>query len=507
MKLGKLDKIFEDQKKTLIKVKLNSDPAKKENTYTGYLVTEEPTTQPKTGVLGTIANATRSLGRGFQKAQEFTRGVKAFGHGDLSQLKGLGEYFLNKILDKSTDKIELFGKTGYDIVYLNDPELLIKLESYAKSKTQPKESFEIQFDKAMSEVLEEKKRNKRSQKNRRKRRRLAKRADTRLNPINTSLIPIKRPSKTERLMKNVTPNPYALPKGGPDLEVMPPDNKAALPQPEQEPYNLEQEVQSQPTEPIQRELSLKGGVPTFGGTPPPPKEPGVTEPPADETYELFKPDMMRFKIGKSKRYATSDVFVLTPDDPTLKELFSKYNIQMVTCARPYSQNSITDTIQNNLTVYFYMDNENIIPELTTTGLKYVYDKAKHGYVVNSGIEIKDGMDLSKIQSLLLVDPINYNVLSINGQKHLITFRLKAGAKLANLDGHQKASILNTITKKTSGKPARTNAICTGYYVTNSAGQSIVASTLGHGTYAVDLAKLKIEFPQETQAAPAAQPTT
>ena len=41
MKHGKLDKIFEEQEK-LIKVKLSSDPVKKDKSYEGYLVNETP---------------------------------------------------------------------------------------------------------------------------------------------------------------------------------------------------------------------------------------------------------------------------------------------------------------------------------------------------------------------------------------------------------------------------------------------------------------------------------
>jgi len=57
MKQGKLDKIFEEQEK-LIKVKLSSDPVKKDKPYEGYLVNEMPKAELKMeGLLSTIGKA------------------------------------------------------------------------------------------------------------------------------------------------------------------------------------------------------------------------------------------------------------------------------------------------------------------------------------------------------------------------------------------------------------------------------------------------------------------
>ena len=57
MKHGKLDKIFEEQEK-LIKVKLSSDPVKKDKSYEGYLVNETPKAELKMeGLLNTIGKA------------------------------------------------------------------------------------------------------------------------------------------------------------------------------------------------------------------------------------------------------------------------------------------------------------------------------------------------------------------------------------------------------------------------------------------------------------------
>ena len=101
MKLDKLEKIFEEQQK-LIQVTLSSDPAKKNKKYIGFLVNEQPATEPKikTGVLGKAAQAAKSVGNTFNTLNKLNQGLSDISKGDLSVLEKIGNWYLEKLLDK-----------------------------------------------------------------------------------------------------------------------------------------------------------------------------------------------------------------------------------------------------------------------------------------------------------------------------------------------------------------------------------------------------------------------
>jgi len=93
MKLGKLDKIFEQQEQ-MIKVKLKSDPVKKDKSYEGFLVNETPKAELKMeGLLSTIGKAQSWLANKNAK-------LKQLSTGDLTSLGG------NKKKKKSKQKVK-----------------------------------------------------------------------------------------------------------------------------------------------------------------------------------------------------------------------------------------------------------------------------------------------------------------------------------------------------------------------------------------------------------------
>ena len=74
MKLGKLDKIFEQQEQ-MIKVKLKSDPVKKDKSYEGFLVNETPKAELKMeGLLSTIGKAQSWLANKNAKLKQISTG-------------------------------------------------------------------------------------------------------------------------------------------------------------------------------------------------------------------------------------------------------------------------------------------------------------------------------------------------------------------------------------------------------------------------------------------------
>ena len=143
MIFGKLNKVFEDQYKTLPlkKVRLKTDPKFDKLPYEGYILAEAPAPAPapapvaaaaaanppgksKSGVAGsflkTVAGAYEGLKSGAQKFKEF-------GQGNISVLAELmgeyGERLLRSALDKSTFKLSKFGEKGFNTGYIlkDDP--------------------------------------------------------------------------------------------------------------------------------------------------------------------------------------------------------------------------------------------------------------------------------------------------------------------------------------------------------------------------------------------------
>ena len=143
MIFGKLNKVFEDQYKTLPlkKVRLKTDPKFDKLPYEGYILAEAPAPAPapapvaaaaaanppgksKSGVAGSfltkVAGAYEGLKSGAQKFKEL-------GQGNISVLAELmgeyGERLLRSALDKSTFKLSKFGEKGFNTGYIlkDDP--------------------------------------------------------------------------------------------------------------------------------------------------------------------------------------------------------------------------------------------------------------------------------------------------------------------------------------------------------------------------------------------------
>lgn len=132
MIFGKLNKVFEDQYKTLPlkKVRLKTDPKFDKLPYEGYILAEAPiptgpgipTAAPKLppGKAGRflkgVAGAYEGLKSGAQKFKEFGQGNISV----LAEIMGAyGEKLLQSALDKSTLKLSLFGEKGYTTGYIS----------------------------------------------------------------------------------------------------------------------------------------------------------------------------------------------------------------------------------------------------------------------------------------------------------------------------------------------------------------------------------------------------
>ena len=141
MIFGKLNKVFEDQYKTLPlkKVRLKTDPKFDKLPYEGYILAEAPiptgpgipTAAPKLppgkslaskagGFLTKVDKAYTGIKSGAQKFKEFGQGNISV----ITEIMGAyGEKLLQSALDKSTLKLSLFGKKGYTTGYIpkDDP--------------------------------------------------------------------------------------------------------------------------------------------------------------------------------------------------------------------------------------------------------------------------------------------------------------------------------------------------------------------------------------------------
>ena len=137
MIFGKLNKVFEDQYKTLPlkKVRLKTDPKFDKLPYEGYILAEAPiptgpgipTAAPKLppgkslaskagGFLTKVDKAYTGIKSGAQKFKEFGQGNISV----ITELMGAyGEKLLQSALDKSTLKLSLFGKKGYNTGYIS----------------------------------------------------------------------------------------------------------------------------------------------------------------------------------------------------------------------------------------------------------------------------------------------------------------------------------------------------------------------------------------------------
>ena len=374
MKLDKLEKIFEEQQK-LIQVTLSSDPAKKNKKYIGFLVNEQPATEPKikTGVVGKAAQAAKSVGNAYNTLTKLNQGFSDISKGDLSVLEKIGNWYLEKLFDKQTSKVSLFGKKGYDIVLLNDQDILSKLNNYTYTPkgTKVKEGF-----------------------------------------VN----------KIEKVIKL-----FEQPQG----EINFPD------------------------------------IPS-----PAPKKAKVIK---------FTSKNMYFKVGKSTRYNAVDMYLLTPMKTEVSNKLKELGIKMVALAKTFSGDAVT----NEITIYFYYDNNNVIPRLTTTGLKIAFDKNYNAYVVGARIRIDTGIDTTKFKNLLVVDN-NFDIIRVFARQRKVTFRINMSSTMQNLPEEFKEEYYKLYTKQQGGYTIYGNI--TGTYAVNAYGQSV-----GGNVFYVDTSTIQVNY--------------
>jgi len=374
MKLDKLEKIFEEQQK-LIQVTLSSDPAKKNKKYIGFLVNEQPATEPKikTGVMGKAAQAAKSVGNAYNTLTKLNQGFSDISKGDLSVLEKIGNWYLEKLFDKQTSKVSLFGKKGYDVVLLNDLDILSKLNNYTYTPkgTKVKEGF-----------------------------------------VN----------KIEKVIKL-----FEQPQG----EINFPD------------------------------------IPS-----PAPKKAKVIK---------FTSKNMYFKVGKSTRYNAVDMYLLTPMKTDVSNRLKELGIKMVALAKTFSGDAVT----NEITIYFYYDNNNVIPRLTTTGLKIAFDKNYNAYVVGARIKIDTGIDTTKFKNLLVVDN-NFDIIRVFARQHKVTFRINMSSTMQNLPEEFKEEYYKLYTKQQGGYTVYGNI--TGTYAVNAYGQSV-----GGNIFYVDTSTIQVNY--------------
>lgn len=134
MIFGKLNKVFEDQYKTLPlkKVRLKTDPKFDKLPYEGYILAEAPAPVAAANPPGkSLASKAGSFMKGVAGAYEGLKSgaqkFKELGQGNISVLAEImgayGEKLLQSALDKSTLKLSLFGKKGYSTGYIlrDDP--------------------------------------------------------------------------------------------------------------------------------------------------------------------------------------------------------------------------------------------------------------------------------------------------------------------------------------------------------------------------------------------------
>ena len=402
MKLDKLEKIFEEQQK-LIQVTLSSDPAKKNKKYIGFLVNEQPATdeQPatepkiKTGVLGKAAQAAKSVGNTFNTLNKLNQGLSDISKGDLSVLEKIGNWYLEKLLDKQTSKVSLFGKKGYDVILLNDKDILSKLNSYTYTPKNPKvkEGF--------------------------------------VNKIEKVIKLFEQPGEQLDFLSNIIPS----------------------------------------------------------------------APKKDEEIK-FTSKNMYFKVGKSTRYNAVDMYLLTPMKTEVSDRLKELGIKMVALAKTFSG----DVITNEVTIYFYYDNNNVIPRLTTTGLKIAFDKNFNAYVIGARIRIDTGIDTTKFKNLLVVDN-NFEILKVFAKNRKVSFRINSSSDMKNLPEEFKEEYYKLYTKQQGGDTIYGNI--TGTYAANASGQSV-----GGNVFYVDTSTIQINYdignkkiPTKTKPQPEAQPET
>jgi len=134
MIFGMLNKVFEDQYKTLPlkKVRLKTDPKFDKLPYEGYILAEAPVPAPAPAPVakppgktlpGKVGSFIKGVAGAYEGLKSGAEKFKGFGQGNISVLAEImgtyGEKLLQSALDKSTLKLSLFGKKGYNTGYIS----------------------------------------------------------------------------------------------------------------------------------------------------------------------------------------------------------------------------------------------------------------------------------------------------------------------------------------------------------------------------------------------------
>ena len=325
-------------------------------------------------MLGKAAQAAKSVGNTFNTLNKLNQGLSDISKGDLSVLEKIGNWYLEKLLDKQTSKVSLFGKKGYDVILLNDKDILSKLNSYTYTpkNTEAKEGF--------------------------------------VNKIEKVIKLFEQPGEQLDFLSNIIPS-----------------------------------------------ASKK-----------------------DEEIK-FTSKNMYFKVGKSTRYNAVDMYLLTPMKTEVSDKLKELGIKMVALAKTFSG----DVITNEVTIYFYYDNNNVIPRLTTTGLKIAFDKNFNAYVIGARIRIDTGIDTTKFKNLLVVDN-NFEILKVFAKNRKVSFRINPSSDMKNLPEEFKEEYYKLYTKQQGGDTIYGNI--TGTYAVNAYGQSV-----GGNVFYVDTSTIQVNY--------------
>jgi len=198
----------------------------------------------------------------------------------------------------------------------------------------------------------------------------------------------------------------------------------------------------------------------------------------------FNGNNLYFKLSSAKKYGNMEMYTLTPvRDDTKQALISK-GIQNVALTRSVLEGGV---VNNDCTVYFYYDTKNVIPQLTTTNLKFSYDAKINAYLIDSRIKKESGPDITLVKTPLVVTEDNFDIKRTNPSTHTITFRLKPGAKFTEIKSRQERNELRSRFFKEEGTDFVYPQL-SGRYITNATGESIIPNG-----YVLDMQKVAINY--------------
>jgi hypothetical protein len=216
-------------------------------------------------------------------------------------------------------------------------------------------------------------------------------------------------------------------------------------------------------------------------------QPKTTQPQQQTTPQRninFNGNNLYFKLSNAKKYGAMEMYILTPLRNDVKQALTAKGIQNVALTRSVLKGGV---VNNDCTVYFYYDARNVIPQLTTSNLKFSYDAKIKAYLIDSRIKKESGPDSTLIKYPLNITEENFDIKRINPTTHTITFRMKPGAKFAEIKNRQERNELRSRFFKEEGGDFIYPQL-SGRYLTNVTGDSIVPNG-----YVVDMQKIAISY--------------